>query len=485
VTRAAPARLALVAALVVGLLLPGTALGADPAPEPVLPPAAPTLTVSGGGIAGGLGAELYVPTDADGQASLTVSAADDRTTGYQVDPLPPGWFLASGLVEGRQVGFSLGWAAGAPDAVITVVAVGADGQTSMPSDIRLVSIGAPPVVGDVVIDAPSDTAAKPASIATAAIPLGGVAALTWREREDRATTTRVVTGEHVAPTTAGCPTDGWRPDGAEVALSGLSLVPDDPTSPPIGKEVVGPAVTARLPLPGLAAGCHRFQVVVTDPLGRTASEESGVLLVGSLPAPQSVVRPPSRTWTGVLNLFRASAFVFQATPTWCVAAAALMMANLASGRADRSAETQRAYMTWAQERDGLQGTVGTNAVGWEAMLDRWSGTDYEALYLPSFEIALRTAAVRMARTRKPVGVIVSGGTHAWVLHGFRAQTDPAAGPATITAVYASGPLGSRQRRGRDPAPNARLTIPELRRQWRALGSGYANAGKWVIVAPVK
>ena len=473
-----PARLALVGALVAALLFPGAALGADPAPDPSPspgpPPASPVLTLTGGGIVGGSGPAWFVPTATDGQASIGVVARDaDRTVGFQVDPVPAGWHLPSGVVNGWTLGFSFSWDAGAPDADVAIVALDADGQASAPAYLHLVSVAAPPHVGDAALDGP-------------AIPVGFTPALSWRESAGRGPgiTRRAVSAEHAAMTPAGCPTEGWAPDAGTIALEALSLHTDDPAAAPAAREVPGPAVTARLPLPGLTAGCHRFRVVVIDALGQAADAVSPVLLVS--PRPASAPTPaPRPTWTGRLNLFRPAAFVTQATPSWCIAAAALMMTNLALGRAERSTAAQATFITWAQKYDGLPGTVGTNAFGWTAILDRWSGADYEALYPASFEAALRIAAVRIARTGKPVGIIVGGGTHAWVLHGIVAPADPAKRRTTISAVYVSGPLYSPRRRGHDPAPNTRLSVSQLRRFWRPLGAGYDNAGQWVLVAPVR
>jgi hypothetical protein len=473
-----PARLALVVALVATLLLPGAAIAADPAadpsPSPGPLPAPPALTLTGGGIVAGSGAAWFIPTATDGQASLGVDAGDaGRTVGFQVDPVPAGWHLASGVINGRTVGFSFSWDAGAPDAVVAIAALDADGQASARAYLQLVSVAAPPLVGDAALDAP-------------AIPVGFTPDLTWRESDGRGQgiARRVVSGEHAAPTLAGCPTEGWAPDADTVALDALALLTDDPAAPPAAREVPDPAVTARLPLPGLPAGCHRFRIQVIDALGQTADAVSPVLLVGPSPAPPSPPSPPSPAWSGKLDLFRSAAHVTQATSTWCIAAAALMMTNLALGRADRSAAIQAAFIAWAQKYDGLSGTVGTNAFGWTAILDRWSGADYEALYFGSFEAALRTAAVRIARTGKPVGIIVDGGKHAWVLHGFVAPANPARRPTTVRAVFVSGPLYSRRSRGYDPRPDTRLSLSDLRRFWRPLGAGYDNAGRWVLIAPV-
>ena len=104
---------------------------------------------------------------------------------------------------------------------------------------------------------------------------------------------------------------------------------------------------------------------MTNAFGQTANTVSPALLVESLSAPLSAPSsPPPATWSGKIDLFRPMAYVIQATSSWCIPAAALMMTNLALGRADRSATIQEAFIAWAQKYDGLTSTVGTNAYGW-------------------------------------------------------------------------------------------------------------------------
>ena len=475
-----PARLALVVALVATLLLPGATLAADPAldpsPLPGPPPATPIVTLTGGGIIAGSGSVWFVQTATDGQASLEVTSGDsDRTVGLRVDPVPAGWHLAAGVVNGSAAGFSFGWDAGAPDGVVAIVALDAGGQASAPAYLQLVSVATPPLVGDAAIDAP-------------AVPVGFTPTLSWRENDGRGQgiVGRVVYAERASPTAAGCPTEGWAPDEDAIALDALSLLTDDQGAPFTAREVPDPAVTRLLPLPQLPVGCHRFRVEVIDAFGQTASAISPALLVEPLSAPLAdPSSPPPPAWSGKLDLFRPLAHVIQATSTWCVAAAALMMTNLVLGRADRSAAIQAAFISWAQKYDGLSGTVGSNAFGWTAILDRWSGADYEVIYLKTFEAALGVAAERIARTGKPIGIIVDGGKHAWVLHGIVAAGDPAKGPTTVSAVFVSGPLNSGRRRMHDPPPDSRLSVTAFRRSWRALGAGYSKAGQWVLVAPVR
>jgi hypothetical protein len=469
------ARLAFVAAMLAALLVPGSALAADPVPDqaPVFGPpvATPVVSLTGGGIAPGSGPAWFVPTATAGQASLEIAAGDaDQPAGYQVDAFPAGWSWSFGESLGAGVILNINWDAGAPDALVTIEAWDVDGNVSAPAYLQLVSVAAPMLVGDVAWGSPE-------------VPAGSAPTLSWREGDGRGQgiAGRIVSGEHAAPVAGGCPTEGWAPDADTIALDALSLFSFAPSAVPVAQEVPDPAITAQLPLRGLSAGCHRFRVEIVDTLGQTAAAVSPALLVE--PAGAASLTPTP--WGGVLDLFRPSAFVTQATSTWCVAAAALMMTNLVLGRADRSAVIQSSFITLAQKYDGLSSTVGTNAVGWAAVLSRRSGVRYEALFLDSFADALQVAAARMSRTGKPVGIIVNGGTHAWVLHGVVAQTDPSREPTTVSAVFVSGPLYSPGGGSYDPPPDVRLSVRDLQRVWRPLGPGYDNAGTWVVVAPVQ
>ena len=53
---------------------------------------------------------------------------------------------------------------------------------------------------------------------------------------------------------------------------------------------------------------------------------------------------------------------------------------------------------------------------------------------------METAALAIAETGKPVGLLVWRGRHAWVMSGFRSSTDPRTDPdARITARDRPGP----------------------------------------------
>ena len=79
--------------------------------------------------------------------------------------------------------------------------------------------------------------------------------------------------------------------------------------------------------------------------------------------------------------------------------------------------------------------------GWSTTLVHYGAGAYHDARVAHFKEAVRTAALRLRQTGKPVGLVVAHSSHAWVMTGFSATADPALDPqATITAVYVMGPL---------------------------------------------
>ena len=96
-------------------------------------------------------------------------------------------------------------------------------------------------------------------------------------------------------------------------------------------------------------------------------------------------------------------------------------------------------------------TLGNDPQGWAWALRYFSRgtTTYQARAYSDKNAAIAAIADSIARTRDPVGVTVRGGTHAWVVLGYRASA-PASDPTrrTVLGFYVSGPLGSPPTRGR-------------------------------------
>jgi hypothetical protein len=100
----------------------------------------------------------------------------------------------------------------------------------------------------------------------------------------------------------------------------------------------------------------------------------------------------------------------------------------------------------------------------------------------------------MRETRKPVGLLMWRGRHAWVMSGFRATGDPLVDGTRITAAFVEDPLyphGSSVW-GPSPRPGATLTPTELGEQFVPRRTSSTRwglptnlSGKYVLVVPYR
>ena len=234
----------------------------------------------------------------------------------------------------------------------------------------------------------------------------------------------------------------------------------------------------------------------------------GIALVGSVlgvagPVPLAVAANPQPT-TFSVDLAGPSDFVAQKNLVQCVGASMQMMLNIIRPRDDHTAPTQARLQAIARDLSGPTrpgfGRKGASVTGWTAGLNQLAAGPYRMVGAATPEEALRLAAVSIRETGRPVGLLVWGGRHAWVMSGFRATADPRrTGAFRVTAAIVLDPLypyGS-SRWGRSPRPREALSVARLGRQfvprrrgtWAGAPIGVAGAtmaalaGKYVIVMP--
>jgi hypothetical protein len=136
---------------------------------------------------------------------------------------------------------------------------------------------------------------------------------------------------------------------------------------------------------------------------------------------------------------------------------------------DRRIESRRSQKRlWQMARDRSASPYGgASPVGWTATLNDLGLGPYRLVSAPTFDAALTTAARAIQKTRKPVGLVMWAGRHAWVMTGFEATGNPRRDPdARVTRILVMDPLyphGSRW--GRSPAPNALISRRTLKRQF--------------------
>jgi hypothetical protein len=204
------------------------------------------------------------------------------------------------------------------------------------------------------------------------------------------------------------------------------------------------------------------------------------------PSPTPTPPPPSPTATiRALNLYRYSAMVRQYTDYWCVPAATQSMVNLVRGTSNKRYLTQKYYYKLTRQHNRYTYiTKGNDPQGWAWSLRYFSQSqaNYQWRAYTNKTTAIDSIAEAIQRTRHPVGVTVRGGTHAWVVLGYRVSEnldDPT--QRTLLGLYVSGPLGT----AADRWPYKYLTVSQFRdvftryHEWQR---SVVWEGKWVVIS---
>jgi hypothetical protein len=205
------------------------------------------------------------------------------------------------------------------------------------------------------------------------------------------------------------------------------------------------------------------------------------------PTPEPTAAPtpgPTPVITSV-NLYRWTAMTRQYTNYWCVPAATQTMVNLVRGTSNRRQATQKAYYKGIRAHNRYRYiTRGNDPQGWVWGLRTYSlGTArYFAKVYSNKQQALESIVESIARTGDPVGITVRGGSHAWVVLGYRTRHDPIEPTKkTILGFYVSGPLGT----AADKWPYAYLTTAQFKTWFTRYHEWQRRViweGKWVIIA---
>lgn len=206
-----------------------------------------------------------------------------------------------------------------------------------------------------------------------------------------------------------------------------------------------------------------------------------------------------------IDLADARDFVKQTNFVQCVGASMQMMLNIMDARDDRTARTQLQLQNLARNlsgpaREGFQ-RQGASVRGWSGGLNELDAGPYRLVGTDTIEEALHLAAMAIAITGKPVGLLVWSGRHAWVMSGFHATADPrVTDDYTVTRAIVLDPLypyGSKTW-GPSPKPREALTpsvlgkqfVPRRRGTWAGAPVGSpttatlsAFSGKYVLVLP--
>lgn len=151
------------------------------------------------------------------------------------------------------------------------------------------------------------------------------------------------------------------------------------------------------------------------------------------------------------DVYFAAGYERQVDSRTCTAASTAMMMNFLVHR-DLNVN-QLGILRYEQPRDALSDATqrGSDPLGWSRAATWYASligrpTTYAWAAYGSAANALRHAAVQLAVTGKPVGLLVSHGRHAMVMTGFSASANPARTASfTLYSIVVSDPYGSAHR----------------------------------------
>ena len=230
----------------------------------------------------------------------------------------------------------------------------------------------------------------------------------------------------------------------------------------------------------------------------------GLLATGVSSGPVAAAQPslavgstatPAASRPVRIDLFQSGDFVSQTNPVQCVGASMQMMLNMIRETPDRTAATQLRLFNLARSLRDPTVTPnpswrGASAQGWAAGLTAAGGGPYAVESTATLQEALALAAAAIARTGRPVGLLVWQGAHAWLMSGFEATGDPATdSSARVTAVRVLDPLYPRpvgSPWGPGPAPDALLSVAQLGRifvPYRPYSRSTELRNRFVLVLP--
>lgn len=207
-----------------------------------------------------------------------------------------------------------------------------------------------------------------------------------------------------------------------------------------------------------------------------------------------------------IDLADGNDFVAQTNFVQCVGASMQMMLNIMGRSDDHSAPTQLKLQRLAR---GLSGPTragfqrqGASVRGWMSGLNQLAAGPYRLAGADTLADAMRTAAIAIRLTGKPVGLLVWHGRHAWVMSGFKATADPLFDPTfKVTAAYILDPLYPNRSAtwGPSPKPGQAVSVTTVGRQFVPRGQGMwpgaiginpawslvGFSGKYVLVLPYR
>ena len=196
-----------------------------------------------------------------------------------------------------------------------------------------------------------------------------------------------------------------------------------------------------------------------------------------------------------MDIYRPGTFVSQMNRDYCMAGAVQNMINIIGPGIDVTTAKQQAIgnliVSLTTRQDSLNGGFGPG--GWALTMPQLGAGKYELVVDQSFDKAMLDAALALARTSRPVGLLSWWGAHSWVMTGFRADADPLLFPDDfkLSGAYIVDPFYPRVSKiwGQTLGPDTFRNMADMAHNYigwkRPEGRYPGRDGKWLLVIPVE
>jgi hypothetical protein len=254
-----------------------------------------------------------------------------------------------------------------------------------------------------------------------------------------------------------------------------------------GVVVIVPAVEAGSPTPSPIAAAPTIAPTPSPTATPTPTPTS-------TPTPEPTPVPSPTKAPFLMDVYRPGTFVSQMNRDYCMAGAVQNMVNIIGPESDLTTAKQKEIggliVSLTTKDDSHNGGFGPG--GWALTMPQLGAGQYKLVIDSTFDQAMHDAALALARTARPVGLLTWWGAHSWVMTGFRADADPLLFPDTfvLKGAFIVDPFYPRissiwgQTLGpdtfRDMAAMAHNYIGWKRPEGRYPG----RDGKWLLVIPV-
>jgi hypothetical protein len=224
----------------------------------------------------------------------------------------------------------------------------------------------------------------------------------------------------------------------------------------------------------------------------TAAPTDTPVPLDSLVAGETPLSSPTKVPFSI-DLYQPGTFISQMTREYCMAGAVQNMVNIIGPKVDLTTARQQQIgdllVSLTTSADSYDGGFGPN--GWALAMPKLGAGQYKMIIDTTFDAAMRDAALALARTGRPVGLLTWWGAHSWVMTGFKADSDPLLFPTTFTlkGAYIVDPFYPRVSNiwGQTLGPDTFRDMTAMAHNyigWKRPEGHYPDRdGKWLLVIP--